>query len=569
MYPPRKNPTDADKYRQQYLNALRLQASNNQLNANANMILKQTGATPTKPTDFRTTTERYADLEGMRILLETELRSLTDGTSASQISHELTPVELKFALHAFPTIKEYFSTKYALGVPAPVAVNYIRRLLAKERITQGVEFGLQQGTGVDILLSSQQILNHMPSYAQIDELLQFIRRFNTPASSSVASDLMSIRSMLPTESDLSHLDSLNAEESDPIFRELDELLESIPTNEQFEAFRRSLDIASSDPRATERELMSMDEQLRQDPQAVQDGIQLINLIRSSRSEPEDEQMSEISAETTAPAVSSVALTDWTNGSGNPAFSVVRKQQILQTWLDSNREAVLTDSRGKNYHYGDKLPRTHSQLDTLHSYAVAQSQGGTPMTPVPQGRGIKGMGFAKATRQRVRKDRLKNLIEGEVEKPKPFIPFGRFVIHRYDLDSGKLNMKTPKGGVINKIPSQKISQGLASVLKTIGKGILPDYDKVNGLRDEDKETLHKVITHSRLTDKVSVPTPKSKTEEEQMADRFDILKGEIVAGNDNPKIVKELKMLLMKLINTGRIPRKEAHDILTDLASIGI
>jgi hypothetical protein len=69
--------------------------------------------------------------------------------------------------------------------------------------------------------------------------------------------------------------------------------------------------------------------------------------------------------------------------------------------------------------------------------------------------------------------------------------------------------------------------------------------------------------------VSVPTPKSKTEEEQMADRFDILKGEIVAGNDNPKIVKELKVLLMKLINMGRIPRKEAHDILTDLASIGI
>lgn len=564
MNPPRKNPTDADKYRQQYMNALRLQASNNQLNANANMILKQTGATPTKPTDFRTTTERYADYEGQKILLETQLRGLTDGTSASQISQELTPEELKFALNAFPVIKEYFSTKYALGVPAPIAIDYIRRLLAKEKYTKGVEFGLQQGTGAGIAISADQLLYRMPTIFQIEELRRLLKTIpDSPARRQVEGDLSVLSRMLPSQEDLTRLDRLGAEDADELIRDLDELLRGIPTQTDFEGYSSRLEVVKGDPRATERELMSIDEQIRQDPTAAEDAISLREEIRRSRPEPQEEEMSELSAETTAPAVSSIALTDWTNGSGNPSFSVAKKKELLTTWWNGNRDAVLTNVNGRELSYGSKLPKTHAELDALHASAVAYESGAKA-----EGRGLTGRGLAKAA-PRVRKNRLAHLIEGVVEKPKPYVPFGRFVLHRYDLDSGKLNMKTPKGAVIKEIPSQKISQGLAKIFQSLGKGILPDYDKVNGLKDEDKEVLHKVVTHSRLTDKVSVPTPKSKTEEEQMADRFDILKGEIVAGNDNPKIVKELKVLLMKLINTGRIPRREAHEILTDLASIGV
>jgi hypothetical protein len=150
-----------------------------------------------------------------------------------------------------------------------------------------------------------------------------------------------------------------------------------------------------------------------------------------------------------------------------------------------------------------------------------------------------------------------------------MPFGRYVIHKYELEGGKLSMKTPKGGIVKELPTQKISMSLAKVIKNIGKGVMPTFDSIKDLSETDKDTLHKVIHHSRMTDRVSVPTPQSKTDEEKLADRFDILKGEIVAGNDNKQLVKEFKVLIVKLMNAGRLPRKEAHDILTDLASIGL
>jgi len=48
----------------------------------------------------------------------------------------------------------------------------------------------------------------------------------------------------------------------------------------------------------------------------------------------------------------------------------------------------------------------------------------------------------------------------------------------------------------------------------------------------------------------------------------ILRGEIIAGNDNHSIIKEFKVMLMKFMTEGRIPRRQANEILQELLAIG-
>lgn len=60
----------------------------------------------------------------------------------------------------------------------------------------------------------------------------------------------------------------------------------------------------------------------------------------------------------------------------------------------------------------------------------------------------------------------------------------------------------------------------------------------------------------------------KGEGEQEEDRFNILRGEIIAGNDSPKIAKEFKVMLMKFMNEGRIPKRQANEILQELLALG-
>ena len=50
--------------------------------------------------------------------------------------------------------------------------------------------------------------------------------------------------------------------------------------------------------------------------------------------------------------------------------------------------------------------------------------------------------------------------------------------------------------------------------------------------------------------------------------LEIMKGEIIAGNDNPDIINLIKLLLVKLMNIKRIPRRQGQEILTDLITLG-
>jgi len=576
-----KGPSDRAKFREQYINSLRISASNNQLNQNANNILKQTGASPTVPTDFRATTEKYADFEGMKILLESNLKSITNGMNASNIVAQLTPQEVSFATNAFPLIKETLSKRYALGVPADIAVQFIRDLQRKEAQTRGVEFGIQQSTGEGILLSSQQILNTLASVKDYDALRVIIQQApNSSVRSRALSEISQTSSLLPSAGDLNRIDNLSDAETEAQIDEIfSEYYSDFPTASQIASAEQELQVAirARDARATEQILMGIEELISQSGETKETLRKTLAELRKAPEETEEQEVYSDLEDPNAPAEDEIIATD-------PFLDMEpkEKKRHIQNILQRYPDLVLTNTTKAGGPVNgatpiNSLPNNDANLNSLYYQIPAEKRGNQPTEPssattketaTTEGKGMrmKGRGLARA---RVRKNRLEHLTDGAVEKPKPYAPFGRYVIHKFDLEGGKLNMKTPKGGVVKELPSQKISMGLVRVLKTIGKGNLPSFDEIKGLAEGDKETLHKVITHSRLNDKVSVPTPQSKTEEEKIADRFDILRGEIVAGNDNKALVKEFKILLMKLLNTGRVPRKEAHDILTDLASIGL
>ena len=107
MNPPLTNPTDAAKYREQYLNNLKLQASNDQMNLNANLIYKNTEQTPSQPTDYRTATEKFADIDGMRREVRSFLAAskLVNSTNANIVAQELSPEALLFLYNTNRTLK--------------------------------------------------------------------------------------------------------------------------------------------------------------------------------------------------------------------------------------------------------------------------------------------------------------------------------------------------------------------------------------------------------------------------------------------------------------------------------
>ncbi len=53
-------------------------------------------------------------------------------------------------------------------------------------------------------------------------------------------------------------------------------------------------------------------------------------------------------------------------------------------------------------------------------------------------------------------------------------------------------------------------------------------------------------------------------DEEESKRFELLRGEVLAGNNNPKILKELRMLVIKFMNNGKIRKNEGLNLLIQL-----
>jgi hypothetical protein len=126
------------------------------------------------------------------------------------------------------------------------------------------------------------------------------------------------------------------------------------------------------------------------------------------------------------------------------------------------------------------------------------------------------------------------------------------------------IRRPDGNMITKLKTQKIGMGIANALDDMLRGEDPSFDDISS---EEKEFLRKVASTCELNARLKIPTPK-KSEEEKKDDSFEVMIGEVRAGNDSPELLKKLKIAIVKMMNDGSIPRTHALDILTELASAG-
>jgi hypothetical protein len=79
-------------------------------------------------------------------------------------------------------------------------------------------------------------------------------------------------------------------------------------------------------------------------------------------------------------------------------------------------------------------------------------------------------------------------------------------------------------------------------------------------------LNVPVTTLNLLDKLEVPTP-NKDEDEKLQNRFEILRGQIFAGNDNKQMIDEFKKLILDMADKKLLPRRQVSDILIDIERI--
>jgi hypothetical protein len=279
-----------------------------------------------------------------------------------------------------------------------------------------------------------------------------------------------------------------------------------------------------------------------------------------------------------------------------AYEILKREYPSETLQDTefddmrkssskspSKRAPSLPSKSNNQEYIDLMLHHHTELDKLvGQQGITQEDVRnikTGVSSIASEGAVRGYDIEEVNKiiLKMAEDYLENRPRGNgiykkiIKKGRgissDYRDFGINKINHKKLDDGILTVRRMSNTNIPDMPSKRISRKLQKIIKHISGGGIPDYNDLNNLEDGEKDYLHKLISKSNLTDRLSVPAP-SKEQEEKDFHQFEVMKGEIMSGNDSKELVKKFKVLILKLSKQNVLPKNEVQELLEDLLSLG-
>lgn len=155
---------------------------------------------------------------------------------------------------------------------------------------------------------------------------------------------------------------------------------------------------------------------------------------------------------------------------------------------------------------------------------------------------------------------------EPQKTERYQQLGRYVIHMPSLKKGVLNVKYPSRATIHGLPQRLISQDLTDFildLLEVGRMNSKLYEK---LSTDDKSLFNKVANMAHINETLGIKNEVGEAERD-MLKRFELVRGEVVAGNNNAQLLKELKQLTLHMVGNGLISKQVGYGLLFELSCV--
>mgnify|MGYP003668683932 CR=1 FL=1 len=536
---------DSQKAREEYINNLRLQSSNLQKTKNALDVLETTGSTPTRPTDNKTQLEKYADIQQIKIDLSENLKQIMDGTNATHVLSELGKHkdELYYVANHISELINFFQKRYQLGTPAVVFLTTIRKMMKKKAKEVQDELGFKYTAKDDDDKGNPRKSagggedDDDDDDEDDDDDDSKPKRKGKTAKKGVDKEKAKEKRAIKQEKDSK---VKRQEEIDKRRAGIPDPMENIYT-EREEVKKESAKKGVDKDKAKQRRETKKAE-TRSDTRKKIIDEKRANMPIDEIPEPEDEPIN---------------------------LSVEQMREALLNHMNETNQTKLQDpSSSSGFRY-------KSQIRTLRGNRLLKPLYDLHITQKSAQKASAGSGLAKKAKK------SGNIIFGggisvhhkkvDFDTSKAVIPketysqFGRYIINNHKLSDDIIMLRSKKGSAIPYLPTQKVSKKLIQAVSKIVNGGSLDYDDINQLNDDEREHLHTIVNKSQLGDKFKIP---QNCEVDKENNRFEILKGEILAGNNSPSAIKEFKLLIVKLMNKNRLPRRQGQEILTDLTTLG-
>jgi len=144
-------------------------------------------------------------------------------------------------------------------------------------------------------------------------------------------------------------------------------------------------------------------------------------------------------------------------------------------------------------------------------------------------------------------------------------FGKYIIHiPYLMDKNLFNLKYPSMGSIPSIKPITISDDYKDLVLDVLENGKVNERQLKKLPDHEIRHFEKVVSGAGLNEVLNLKRGNTEQEKKDL-DRYYLLRGEIDAGNNADKVIKELRGLIVKFMNDGRVHKSEGLNLLMELS----
>ena len=549
---PVNKPLDAERFRKEYLKSLSQQVRNDDKNLRANMLFIKTG-TPQQPLDTRTTEERLRDKEALKPEIRSKLLALMDGGEAEKVVQNASEAQLTTIINALPFLVQTLKPRFQKGMFADAFLTYVDRYMKSE--------------ARDTIESEKMMMKEdIPS---ILEALNRMTKISSQMKSALETSLRDLGSLLPSSGDLEKINM----EQDALMRQfnldkVDEAYQDIP---QKDDFYRELDDLMN--REQNGDIRGFNDGLRRLGQMLDGAVvsaQVIPDILSAEVVSDYIPVGDLRA-MRKPEIQVYIRKVWSRmgdfisqkGIMNPINDTKQNMVEFLTLLDPFiRQRLLGDDMEDPIQYSVAVPRPMTRTSASAPEATA----------LPEGAGIKRRMGRGLSRQKPRTTELKDSdIDWNsgvmIPKVPKWLPFGRYVIHKDKLKDNIVSVKTPSGQTIGDFKMMRVNDKIGGALRTVISGGQLTYDQIGALDENEKKYLSTLASKSGLGERLNVPAPDKKKDDQDI-NKFEVMKGQIMAGNDSELLIKDFKKMIVKLREKELLPKRQATDMLLELAREG-
>ena len=545
-------PSDSEKFRQQYMATLKLQSDINEANLRANQLYVKTGMSPNTPLDARTTTEKVSDVVKLRVEIMSDLRQIADGINSQAIVAGLNADQLMFVAQHMPEIITILKPKYKYGVPSDIFLaSFLPRYMSDMFRRRTIAAALPQ-TVTDAEIGIDDDENSYYSLPEARPSRSDLSMPTIPYSGRTEREDLSLPlepsppPPLPTpvkkEKKREEEREEKKDEGKPLpgggaeeepFEGLNE--EEIPVAEKFYT-----ELSNIFPLSVREAVYDTDEGrdiLRQFRDQFQSSAELAHLKKD-----------DISAAT-------------------KELSKFIRPKFHKEHEKGSPEKKKKDAGGKPIpQMEQKLfgPSGKSKANLMVKYAVANRYladtynrmfpDAPPMNEPKQGWGIG-------------KKKHRKVVGRGLAPSMKWTGFGRYRIDCHKLDSGILTLRSPSGAAVPKYPTMRLPSGVVPILQGMLEDRQPTFEMLSKLSAEEKSFLKRLTKDAHLFASVGSGLPSNPADDEDVKE-FEIMRGEILAGNDNTTLVKNFKVQIMKLMSRDLLPKSEGKQLIMEMAALG-